>query len=198
MSSPTLEQIKETAAQYQTKTQFKEAHPGMYKRAWRKGWLDEVCAHMGDARKKWTREKILEAALRYQTRSDFMTHDPRAYHAARYRGWLDHVCQHMYPTEDVLYLCRVTDTNIFKIGVTSQHLGLARIETLSKKCQKPLELVLYVPFSQRIRDLETELLLKGRRVEVEGVKSGEFREFSPSDLKKVMSRISESLVQAHT
>lgn len=197
MSSPTLEQIKEAAAQYETKTQFKEAHPGMYKRAWRKGWLDEACAHMGDARKKWTKEQILEAAQRHQTRSDFLKHEPRAYHAARYRGWLDYACQHMESTEDVLYLCRVSGTNIFKVGVTSQHLGLSRIETLSKKYQKPLELVLYAPFSQRIRNLETELLLKGRPVEVEGVKSGEFREFSPTDLKKVVSRISECLVQVH-
>lgn len=197
MSKPTLEQLAEAASEHSTRSQFKEAHPRWYKHAWRRGVLDEICGHMSDARIKWTRDRLVETAKKYETRSEFKKMDPNAYDAARYRGWLNYVCQHMETTQDTIYLCRVVGTNIFKLGVTTEALGMERIETLQKKSKQPLELVLYAPIGGICRILETRLLLIGVPATVEGVKSTEFREYTDQDLWKVMQLLFTRITEAN-
>lgn len=88
-------QVAEEAKRYQTRTEFQKGSPRHYKKAWNAGKLDEVCGHMTDARKRWTRDAIIAAALPHQTRTEFQQAEPQAYAAARYHGILDEACRHM-------------------------------------------------------------------------------------------------------
>lgn len=199
MSKATLQQIKEAAKDCATRTQFKNEHPLYYRRAYRQGWLNEVCEHMSDARVKWTKEKLLEAAKEFSTRSEFNKGHPQAYHAARYRGWLDEVCQHMGRQDNnALYVLRIAGTEIYKVGVTSQHLGLNRIENLRTKCKEPMDLLQYSTFPGDVRYFEKQLLSRGKRVTVPGIKSTEFRLMTKEDLSKTLRDITDLLTEVHS
>jgi arginine/lysine/ornithine decarboxylase len=108
MAKVSLQQLTEAAAEHETRTQFKNAHPKWYKHAWRRGTLDQICAHMQDARIKWTKEILQDEALKYKTKSEFSITNPRAFNAARTRDWLEDICQHMQPKRDTLYTRRST------------------------------------------------------------------------------------------
>jgi hypothetical protein len=94
-----LENVREEALMYETRTEFYKGSPGAYVSACKKGWLDEVCSHMilkkGD-RGYWdVFENVQEEALKYKTRNEFCKGSPGAYYSACKKGWLDIVCSHM-------------------------------------------------------------------------------------------------------
>ena len=65
----TLEQCREDAAQYSTRTEWKQNLGGGYSAANKNGWIEECCGHMEVLRKNWTLEECLEDAKNYETRS---------------------------------------------------------------------------------------------------------------------------------
>lgn len=193
MAIPTLKQLQDAASQCQTKTEFRTQHPRFYKYAWRKNLLDELCGHMTDQRVKWTKTKVAREAKKYQRRSEFAESAPRAYHAARNRGWLEDVCQHMEAKKDTIYMLQVEDTNTYKIGMTSSDLGLQRIETLRRKINRPLKLLLYVTFPERITQLETRCLRYGKGSEDPELTkhSSEFMDLTDKEFNRIIDLIAE-------
>ena len=85
---PTIEAIRAAALECQTRTEFSKKSPSLYRYAWSKGLLDDVCSHIADARKIWTLEMLQEEASKYTSRSAFQKGSSAAYQAARYQGVL--------------------------------------------------------------------------------------------------------------
>lgn len=85
----------EIAAKYNTAGDFHDNANDAYMTARRRGWLEDVCAHMYKGRFVWTVPMIAAEARKYQTRSDFANGSRAAYSAAARKKILDEVCDHM-------------------------------------------------------------------------------------------------------
>lgn len=94
----TKQYCKEITSQYDDKKIFQDSNPTFYRYLIKRGWLDELCSHMVNQKKKngyWTKERCKEAAEKYNKRIDFQKGNPAAHNAAFRNGWLDEICTHM-------------------------------------------------------------------------------------------------------
>jgi len=91
----TKELVTAEALKYQGRKAFQKGSRSAYGKAYRNGWLDEVCSHMKPMRISWTKEMVAQEALKYQTRYEFKNGSANAYVKALAEGWLDEVCGHM-------------------------------------------------------------------------------------------------------
>ena len=89
---------RQIALQYSDKTDFRNCNLHFYSYICRRGWIDELCEHMTQRKKKngyWTKDKCKEEAKKYSNRTEFHTKSQAAYGAAFKKGWLDEICSHM-------------------------------------------------------------------------------------------------------
>lgn len=94
----TKQYCKEITSQYDDKKIFQDSNPTFYRYLIKRGWLDELCSHMVNQKKKngyWTKERCKEAAEKYNKRIEFQKGNPAAHNAAFKNGWLDEICTHM-------------------------------------------------------------------------------------------------------
>ena len=94
----TKQYCKEITSQYDDKNIFQDSNPTFYRYLIKRGWLDELCSHMVNQKKKngyWTKERCKEAAEKYNKRIDFQKGNSAAHNAAFKNGWLDEICRHM-------------------------------------------------------------------------------------------------------
>ncbi|ALP47420.1 hypothetical protein phiST2_0046 [Vibrio phage phi-ST2] len=91
----TLERLKEDALKYKTRTEWKKMSSGAYMSAYRRGLVDECCAHMSLMKGYWTLERLKEDALKYKTRNEWQKMSSGAYSTAKKKGLLDECCEHM-------------------------------------------------------------------------------------------------------
>ena len=94
----TQDQIQEIANKCKTRNEFAKRFAGPYTQARRRGFLDEVCAHMVSPRRPagyWTVERLRETALKYDCRMDFYEQDAGAYTRLCQLGLLQEMCSHM-------------------------------------------------------------------------------------------------------
>lgn len=91
-SMRTLEQCRADALQYTKRIDYKRKSKGSYFRAFRMGWLDEVCAHMIKP-KPFTLQDCMTDALKYQHKSDWSK--SAYYRTARKNKWLPQCTAHM-------------------------------------------------------------------------------------------------------
>lgn len=94
----TKERVAAEAAKFETRTGFYKARSGAYQKAYRNGYLDEVCAHMRSVKvmpRKWSKEICAELAAKCTSRAEFNKRYPGARAAAGNAGWMDEVCAHM-------------------------------------------------------------------------------------------------------
>ena len=90
----TIERCSAEAKKYMKRSHFKNQSPSAYEAASKKGWLDEICAHMvlSPAQKKalWSDfEECKKEAAKYKNRSDFQARNKVAYTIAKENEWLD-------------------------------------------------------------------------------------------------------------
>lgn len=92
-----LEEYFKLASNYNTRGQFKKAHPGAYAIIISKeGWAEKCFAHMTYAcRPKLSDGEIFESASRHSTISAWKKNDSGAYYAARKRGIFAEAAKHM-------------------------------------------------------------------------------------------------------
>ncbi len=84
--------------QYDNKKTFRENCPQMYNYISKRGWIDEICAHMLQIKKKngyWTKERCAQEAKKYSKRLEFRRKSPAAFGRAFKNGWLEDICSHM-------------------------------------------------------------------------------------------------------
>lgn len=92
----TIEEIKEEIKKLgiKTRNEFNKRAKGMYLYAWRRNWLDEICAEMPQREKstkkiKWNDEMLNWAVSQCNSRTELRIKYPRAYQILLERGTLD-------------------------------------------------------------------------------------------------------------
>jgi hypothetical protein len=88
------ENCHEVALKYETRTEFKVGHSGVYEIARNNNWLDDICSHISSTR-CWTKEKCQEDALKCTTKLEFKKNYLGAYNKANKCKWLNELCSHM-------------------------------------------------------------------------------------------------------
>jgi len=131
------------ALKFETRSAFKDSTPAYYY-ARNNNLLDEVCSHMTTPT-VWTDATCHAEALKFETRTYFKEGNGGAYNYATRNNITDEVCSHMVDVRtcdgDMVYLWRVPNTNIYKIGVSSVRLGDTRIKDVAKELDKGCEII---------------------------------------------------------
>ncbi len=92
----TIEEVRFEALKYSDRTSFARGSSGAYDRAQRMGWLDTVCAFMGEkSNEAYSAGELKVIALKYKNQKDFREKDCGAFHAAQKSGILSDICSHM-------------------------------------------------------------------------------------------------------
>lgn len=91
----TINDAKEEALRFNTRSLFRKQSPYAYHLLWNNGLLDGACSHMKICREDWTIDKIRERALKYSNIKDFKKYDMKAYMAASRYKCLKDVTSHM-------------------------------------------------------------------------------------------------------
>ena len=89
---------RQIALQYSDTIEFRNSNPHFYSYMCKRGWIDELCEHMTQRKKRngyWTKERCKEEAKKYSRRTDFQKYSKSAYGRAFKNGWLDDFCSHM-------------------------------------------------------------------------------------------------------
>jgi hypothetical protein len=92
----TFEKLQEEASKHKSRSDFEKENLSAYNSALKRGFLDQICSHMGPRKNEpWTDEELFNVALKYKTRSDFFNNDNGAYQAAKIRGLFEKISAHM-------------------------------------------------------------------------------------------------------
>lgn len=93
----TLEDLKEIAKQYNTRSEWCKKDKLSYTSASARGALEECCVHMPAGRRKgkYTLEECIRAASRFTSRSEWANSPGGSYVAAKRNGWIEPCCSHM-------------------------------------------------------------------------------------------------------
>ena len=89
------DEIKNVAIEFSSRGDFSKNSKGAYLFASRRGWLDEVCAHMKPKLNTWTKEKVLKLAKKCKTRLEFRRLSGSAAQFAEMNGFMEEACAHM-------------------------------------------------------------------------------------------------------
>lgn len=98
LDSWTIEECREEAQKYKTRSEFYKNSKKFYTVCTKNNWLDDVCSHMFEIKKKaknTTFEDCEREAVKYKTRHEFQLKAQLFYKVARKNDWLDKVCSHM-------------------------------------------------------------------------------------------------------
>jgi hypothetical protein len=94
----TKDKCKNEAFKYTTRGDFREKSQTAYVTSHKKGWLNEICAHMFQPIKPhgfWTKERCIDEANKHNTKADFRNHSSAAFSKAEKNKWLNEICGHM-------------------------------------------------------------------------------------------------------
>jgi predicted GIY-YIG superfamily endonuclease len=119
--SHTKEECKEVALNYDNITDFTKYSKKFYMRAWRMGWLDEICSHMKRCYNNWSKKECAEKALLCSYKKEFYKEYKKYYEHALKNGWLDELCSHMIEVgsryKRCIYVWEFEDNSAY-IGLT--------------------------------------------------------------------------------
>ncbi len=191
--------IKE-GLKYKNKSYYMKYAPNSYAIARKLGILKVVCNHMV-TRHIWTQKEIEQIANRYTILSAFIDNEYPAYIGARRLGILSLVTAHMMRKKggkgtqsNVLYIWEALgeqwdDKPIFKIGVTSNHLGTYRIKKVAYTHNFDYKIHLFKVINNATVK-EAELLNKFKIIpNLHGAGSTEFRAFSYCELQELLDAL---------
>ena len=168
----TEEKLYSEAKKYKFRVDFQRGSKGAYLSAFRKGILQEVCAHMERQlveKGHWNLENCLTEALKYDARGKFMRGSASAYNVALREGWLDQICSHMIKGADGYHYMAyaIINRRLEKayVGITKQQFnqrmklhkkgGSTRAEEIAKLDDTEfLPLTEYVLLSTEVKDAE--------------------------------------------
>jgi len=134
----TLEYMIEVATPYTTRGEFSQQERNTYAAAFRAGVLEVVCEHMEPVPVKWTHANVVEEALNHRTRDNFRLASGGAYNYALLHD-ITEAFTHMEDgvnksTNDILYFYNSKEyPSVYKIGVTSKHLGTRRVHQVLRE-----------------------------------------------------------------
>jgi len=185
----TKEECAIEALKYQTRGAFKKGSYAIYCYARGHSWLDEICQHMSFVNEKHTKESCSAIASKLSTRIEFARTFPNVYYSARHNGWLDEICQHMeydYPNPDVIYIWKVRDADIWKVGISNTKRVDARIVEVAEKNGIQVGVTFYKQ-SKDARLLEKKFLELGKKIDMpKNDGYTEFRQFDEQTLEYII------------
>ena len=87
-----------TMKNYNSLTQWRNENTSEYNKAYRKGWLDDICEANNWVKliepkpyKYWTKERCIEEAKKYKTNSEWQKNNPSCVSTATRQGWVDEI-----------------------------------------------------------------------------------------------------------
>ncbi len=120
----TKEKCQEESLKYNTRFEFQKNSKGSYYKSYINNWLDDICKHMIEIKKKsnyWTKEKCQEESLKYKTKSEFQKKSTSAYNSAYINNFLDDICVHMitigHKYKRCIYSYEFSDNYVY-VGLT--------------------------------------------------------------------------------
>jgi len=195
------ETIAAEAAKYKTKKEFCNSCKPAYNAAVKRypGLIDNLLPNI---RTYWNVESVRVAAAAYKSKAEFERECQGAYQFAIKRAGFN-LIDELFPTpsfnagtNDVIYIWRAVGLHynghpIYKIGVTSRHLGLRRCKQVSRDNKMDMELITLTPVWCDADIVEKQLLLLGEDPKLI-CKFGatEFRALSGSALSAALQIIS--------
>ena len=201
----TLERCKEGASEYLHPKDWKAGSYKSYQAAVRHGWLAECSSHMSPTernRQFWTFDRCMEDAAKYETRSDWVSASGGASMSARGNGWFDQCTAHMKSAHhgsdnNVIYVWRDAETDLHKIGITSDRIGEGRIGLCGAGNNMDPRIVFMLKVEDA-RAVEAELLKLGTDPELDSSIDGytEFRVLTNEELGKAVSTAYQYAVAA--
>jgi hypothetical protein len=86
----TKERCHEEALKYNRRVDFHKESKSAYSKAFKSGWLDDICSHMNTKKsRKITKELCYEVSSGYTNKSEFIVKEPNIYTVIIKNGWLD-------------------------------------------------------------------------------------------------------------
>ena len=185
---------------YASRKEFERNDPSACTKARKRGLLDQLYPDTTGKWKKASDEALLAEGRKYASRTEFHKHAKGAYDEANRRNLLDLI----YPEQlgifgnkdnDAIYIWRAIGQHyngnpVYKIGVTSARLGIARVEHVAGKAGFEFDLICCEPVTCKATDLERKLHLLGENPQFTGFDGcTEFRALSDSALYAAISMI---------
>ena len=144
----TFDRCQEEASKYNTRTDFRKACRGTYKRCYENNWLDEICSHMKSDQKPnkyWTKQRLKKEALKYQTKRELEIGSRGAYKKMHKCNLIDELCQHMNIQGGISH----QETELFELikekYPTAKKLRKRNINIPDKPNIQSFEIDIYIP-----------------------------------------------------
>lgn len=195
----TDEAIIAEAKKHNTISDFQISAAGRAAR--RRNLMDACSAHMDMSHYHyWTTESLVLEASNYSSRTEFNDKSPNARAAAQARGIMDDICQHMERISgdaDSIYIWEAKEQYfkgrpVYKLGVTSERLGMRRIKEVAKAQGFDYELIILAKVKGETFYLEQLLLSFGDNpLFIDGDGKTEFRALSEEELMEALDLIDE-------
>lgn len=190
----TEEKIRFAASFFSTRSEFALGNWAAYQVANLHGMMDSLFDH---AKEFWPEERVRAVASGFRTKTDFRNAVEVAYAKALQLGIIDELGFEPGETSDndAIYIWRAVNrffngNPVYKIGVTSQRLGIRRICDVARDGGFEFELICCEAVKGRASDLEKKLLILGEHPGYSGFNgSTEFRALSDSALYSVICLI---------
>jgi hypothetical protein len=149
---------------------------------------------------KWTLECLLEDAKRFDSISEWMRSNSGAYDAAWRQGVVEQCTAHMQSKggdNNVVYLWCDSLSSVYKIGITSDKLGMKRIN-MCRSHNKMDPRIVFMLKVDDARAVESELLKLGTDPELDSSIDGytEFRKLTNTELGQAVSIAYEAALSA--
>lgn len=198
-SAWTEKTVRKEALKYSSKKEFQDKCSSGEAAARRFGILGDLgFKRPVQHRFKWTEEAIRAEALKYSTKREFERFARGASERARVIGIIDDLGLLEYPPSDndVIYMWRAVGqyfngNPVYKVGVTSARLGLARINRVSKESGFESQMIFAHPIIGKASTLETKLLTMGENPKYIGFNgASEFRAFNSATLEIILEIVS--------
>lgn len=98
----TFEEVQKEAYNYADRTSFARGSAGAYDKAQRMGWLDDICAFMGEkCNEAYSLEDLKRIALTCNSKEQLRDLHPGVYSAMHRQGIIEDFCVHMTPLWEV-------------------------------------------------------------------------------------------------
>ena len=149
------------ALKYESRTEFHDKARWAYRVLDSRDLLTIACTHMPEHKTNInTVEIVSNKAKLYNTRIDFKRGDASAYRYAVIHKLLVSICSHMEDGEgtdaNMIYLWRIPNTNIYKVGLSSVRLGDERIRRVASTMGVDYEVISMCEVDSAF-EVETEL-----------------------------------------
>lgn len=187
-----VETAMEEASKYSDRWSFQKKSGGAYRYLWKRSLLDSVFEPLPETA-SWDEASVRDAASKCNHRTDFKMKYGGAHKWAYEKGILSELFGETYNTPEcdnnIVYVWSVKGLpDVYKVGKTSDRLGIRRIKYSCRKGSIEAEQV-WLFHTEDAKRLEKNLLSFGKPYDFDYKFSGstEFRQMNTEELKQCLS-----------